>query len=605
MRLALLSPLLTLLFVLDFTHTSGQTCLTFTLQTGIWASELSWQITNESGTVVTDGFDVLGAGPWSDNTTYTGTACLPTGCYTLTLDDSYGDGWQGGTLTIATTDGVLLISNAAVPPSAFTASSPLPLDSSCPLPGCTLPDAANYDPLANLDDGSCTRQADNVTLLGHWTDTSLPLNGLNGRFSDVDAAVINGHEFAIIGSTLGTHFIDLETMTQVAYVPGAYGGSGVVHRDYHVDGNWVYAVCDQGNSTLQVMHLGGLASAGIVNVVYDSDALVRTAHNVFADGHRLYACAAKRLGLITPLLVLDVTEPWAPVEEQNLDQIIPSCHDLYVEADTAWVNATSAGTMVLDMTPASPTLIAQLDEYPFEGTNHSGWWDRSGDRYIFADENHGSPLKTVDTSDLTDLEVTGLFDSGTASDAIAHNLVLAGPYAYVSYYHDGLRIFDVSDLAAPVQVAYFDTYPPTGHSGFAGAWGVHVGLPSGRILISDVQSGLFVLRPDPELLPLCPSQPATWNGLTLASPGVTSVTIPDPDWGTDIVWAEFSLDEAACVLCLGDADMDCDVDVLDLNALLAEWGCTLSCTTDWDGNGLVSIGDLMAVLTVWGTNCCL
>jgi len=65
---------------------------------------------------------------------------------------------------------------------------------------------------------------------------------------------------------------------------------------------------------------------------------------------------------------------------------------------------------------------------------------------------------------------------------------------YLSYYQDGLQVFDISDPSNPIRIAYYDTYMPVNTGGYAGAWGVYAFLPSGRILISDVQSGLFVLN---------------------------------------------------------------------------------------------------------------
>ena len=45
-----------------------------------------------------------------------------------------------------------------------------------------------------------------------------------------------------------------------------------------------------------------------------------------------------------------------------------------------------------------------------------------------------------------------------------------------------------------VEVGNFDTYFPAS-TGFSGAWGVYPFLPSGNILIGDINSGLFILGP--------------------------------------------------------------------------------------------------------------
>ncbi|HIL66964.1 MAG TPA: T9SS type A sorting domain-containing protein, partial [Flavobacteriales bacterium] len=85
---------------------------------------------------------------------------------------------------------------------------------------------------------------------------------------------------------------------------------------------------------------------------------------------------------------------------------------------------------------------------------------------------------------------------GVDANSIAHNLIIRDNFVYVSYYHDGLQIFDITDPNNPIKAGYYDTYLPDNHNGFAGNWGVDPLLPSGIILASDVQSGLFVLEFD-------------------------------------------------------------------------------------------------------------
>lgn len=51
--------------------------------------------------------------------------------------------------------------------------------------------------------------------------------------------------------------------------------------------------------------------------------------------------------------------------------------------------------------------------------------------------------------------------------------------------------------ASPHEVAFFDTYPANNSATFAGAWGVYPYLPSGTIIVSDINRGLFVLREQP------------------------------------------------------------------------------------------------------------
>ena len=123
------------------------------------------------------------AGPFSDysnNTSYTYELCLEPGCYIVWMVDSYGDGWQGAILTIYNEYDEVLASGYVPASPGDEATMSLPLSEDCPISGCLLEEAFNYNPLANQDDGSCVRQSDNVELLGIWNDSTIPINGFGG-----------------------------------------------------------------------------------------------------------------------------------------------------------------------------------------------------------------------------------------------------------------------------------------------------------------------------------------------------------------------------------------------------------------------------------------
>ena len=174
-----------------------------------------------------------------------------------------------------------------------------------------------------------------------------------------------------------------------------------------------------------------------------------------------------------------------------MNEYIPNTHDIWVDNDTAFINCPGNGTLVWEFKD-QPIQLSSFTSYPDFGTNHSGWKD--GDIYVFAEENNGYDLKIIDASNVSDLELISTFNSNVNEFSIAHNLMIKDNLVYLSYYQDGLQVFDISDPSNPVQIAYYDTYIPVNSGGYAGAWGVFAFLPSGKILISDVQSGLFVLN---------------------------------------------------------------------------------------------------------------
>ena len=469
------------IYFLTLFSASSQSCqdneIVLQLNTGDWASEVSWSITDSLGNLIDSTSQT-----YADSTTYYDTICLINDCYNFNMFDTYGDGWQGGSYQLSDSLGNIVSSGNLQGSFSFGSNMFSINSTSCPVLGCTLPTSVNYNSIATIDDSSCQIISDNINLLFNWSDSTLPINSLGGSYTDVYGVAINGREYAVIGSTMGTHIIDVTIPTQcleVAFVPGTFQGSGVTHRDFFSMDNYLYGVCDQGSSTLQIIDLTNLPNS--VSLVYNSDSLISTSHNMFIDtiNKKLYS---------TNGTVLDISNPIYPAFLFNMGF---SCHDLYVENDTGYFNCTSNGLKVYEMTTNTPQYLGGLTSYPDQGTNHSGW--KEDNTYVFADENHGLSLKVIDVSDLSNLSVTALFNSGVDANSIAHNLIIRDDFVYVSYYHDGLQIFDISDPYNPIKAGYYDTYLPNNHNGYAGNWGVDPQLPSGIILVSDVQSGLFVL----------------------------------------------------------------------------------------------------------------
>ena len=171
-------------------------------------------------------------------------------------------------------------------------------------------------------------------------------------------------------------------------------------------------------------------------------------------------------------------------------------HDIYVRGDTAYCNAGSSnGLQILDFSNLSAvTLLGSLTIYLDKGYNHSGWLHSSGAYYAMADETHGMRVKILDVSDLNNIS---LIDTvGTNVDdalSIPHNLIFNGNNLYASFYFDGLYVFNTSDPNNISIAGFYDTSTrPHIDNVYQGCWGVYPFLPSGKILASDMQEGLFV-----------------------------------------------------------------------------------------------------------------
>ena len=119
---------------------------TLTVEGGFWQSEVSWSLSNSDGVVFT------GGAPASFE------LCLDAGCYTFSMNDAYGDGWNGNTYSFDGYDGVNVfsgdVSSAATGDGGSEGTDYLDLGGAC-IFGCLDAEACNYDPNATFDNGTC------------------------------------------------------------------------------------------------------------------------------------------------------------------------------------------------------------------------------------------------------------------------------------------------------------------------------------------------------------------------------------------------------------------------------------------------------------------
>lgn len=351
---------------------------------------------------------------------------------------------------------------------------------------------------------SLAQESSNCTLIYQWSNDTIPATTAHQNvYNDIWGYEAEGREYVIMGSTAGTHIFDITDEGQeeeIIFIEGAVTGTQMVHRDFHTYAGYLYTVADEGPSTLQIIDLHDLPNSA--PVVYDSPSLIQRAHNIFIDEDAgvLYRCGGNhQLSLYS---LEDPTDPSLIINcEQDVDnwtQTVGYVHDIYVEDGVAYCNAGGDGLWVVDFsTPTDPVTLGSLTDYEDQGYNHSGWLHESGNYYALADETHGMRIKILDVSDLSDIQVMSFVFSAVDDLSIPHNLIFEGDFLHVAHYVDGYYVWDLSTANAPQLFAYYDTseYP---HSlGYKGAWGVYPFLSSGKILVSDMQEGLFVLQNGP------------------------------------------------------------------------------------------------------------
>jgi choice-of-anchor B domain-containing protein len=354
------------------------------------------------------------------------------------------------------------------------------------------------------------QQSLNMNLIGSWENDTLPASSIN-RYNECWGYVdCQGNEYALLGSAAYLHVIDIsqpETPTEIASFPG---GDITVWRDMKHYRDRVYSVCDGCSEGLMIVDMS--AAPDSVKLSNQTNEFFDNCHNIYIDREagRLYAVGTNAMS--NGIVVLDLTQnPDQPTLISKLPLPGGYIHDLYVEDNIAYCNHGNNGLYVYDYTDAeNPEFLGSLTQYPESGYNHSSWLSPDGNHLVFCDETFDRGVKLANVEDFGDIFITDVFRSTLEApdhtNSIAHNPLIRGQYIFISYYHDGIQIYDYSDPENVERVAYFDTDTlNTNYNGFRGAWGVNPFLPSGLILGSDMNNGLFILELD-ESLPAMPEE---------------------------------------------------------------------------------------------------
>lgn len=227
------------------------------------------------------------------------------------------------------------------------------------------------------------------------------------------------------------------------------------------------------------------------------------AHNVYIQGDVL-AIASPPTGDVH---LVDVSDPAAPRALGTVSTTMSGAHDMHLAGNLLFGAFLGGELTVADISnPAAPAVLSRIH---YSGAfTHSAWLAADGRHLYVLDEVVNAPVRIYDVSSPANPVLAGIYQPRLGT--IPHNLqVRDGRFAYIANYKNGVEVLDVSDPARPRLVGFYDTHPGAASDGgvaqslsmahekggalFEGNWGVHW-TADGRILASDMNRGLFVLR---------------------------------------------------------------------------------------------------------------
>lgn len=321
----------------------------------------------------------------------------------------------------------------------------------------------------------------------------------------------SGREYAIMALVGGFGFVEITDPTNPVVIDTIPGATSSWH-DVKVVGEYAYGV-SEGGLGIQVMDLRQIDSGNVTLVRNWTSGGYSTTHNIVTneDTGSLWLAGANigNGGLIN----IDLSNPQLPSFNGGWTQMY--VHDAQVAtmqsgpfagrelafcASGFNIGEIDTGLRIVDVTnPNNPQVLSTLF-YPQAGYSHQVWLTEDQKYLYLNDELDEGNIVSTTTTRIINVEdpanpfLVDTFTTGLA--AIDHNLYVHEGLIYQANYRSGLRVFDALDPENPVEIAFFDTFPGSDAPSFNGAWSNYPFFPSGTIIVSDIERGLFMLRLD-------------------------------------------------------------------------------------------------------------
>ncbi|MFN0149768.1 MAG: choice-of-anchor B family protein [bacterium] len=287
-------------------------------------------------------------------------------------------------------------------------------------------------------------------------------------------------EYAILAARTGTAIYNIADPRNPV-LTGFIAGPNNLWREMKTYREFCYVGTEAGGG-LQIISLAN-PEAPFLAATFTGSGL-SSIHSVTVDtlNARLYANGANG-----GCRILSLANPTAPTQIGNYGGAY--VHDSHVRDDTLYAACIGIGKVQV-LNVANPGAISLITQFTTErNATHNCWTTEDRQFLLATDETGGGRVTSWDISDLGDpIQVDG-FTADANGDA--HNVHIRDNLAYVAHYTEGVHILDITDPTDLRQAGYFYTY--NGGGLFDGAWGVFNYFPSGTIVVSDMQSGMFLV----------------------------------------------------------------------------------------------------------------
>lgn len=310
----------------------------------------------------------------------------------------------------------------------------------------------------------------------------------------------DGIEYAILGTTTGTAIYSLKdpkNPKRDTFIPG----NTSIWRDMKSFKNHVYVTADQGNQGVLIINMAEAPNK--ITFKYSrlpaptsvNPGNVGNCHNLWIDEKGfmyLSGCSPQSGGV----LIYDLnSNPDEPTFVGAADAVYS--HDNYVRNDTLYSAEIYAGNFAVYHIKDKKNIVKLASQPTTTRFTHNVWLS-DDHKYLFTtDEKPQGKVDAYSVGNPSDIKLLHSFRPPVLlnQNSLPHNTHYIknakGSFIVTSWYDEGVSVADVSDPSNMVEVGIGRTT-----KGGNGCWGAYPYLPSGLILASDMDNGLFVYEPN-------------------------------------------------------------------------------------------------------------